>query len=115
MQAVDTVVPSPVATVIPRSAAEIRDWLLAKISARLNVTPDEVNLDEPLIDVGLDSMEFVAMVGELEHWLGCRFRDNPLIDYPSISALSEFLAGELAAGRTNIMPTRPVENGVGLN
>ena len=72
----------------PRSAAEIQDWLVTKIAARLNVTPDEVGLEEPLIDVCLDSMEFVAMVGELEHWLGCRFRDNPLIDYPTISARS---------------------------
>jgi acyl carrier protein len=106
---------SPPASETSRSTAEIRIWLVTRISARLNVSPEEVSLDEPLIDIGLDSMEFVAMVGELEHWLGCRFRDNPLIDYPTVSALSEFLAGELAAGRTNILPTRPVENGVGLN
>jgi len=103
------------AAVAPRSSSEIQDWLVAKIAARLQVSPDEVSLDEPLIDIGLDSMEFVAMVGELEHWLGCRFRDNPLIDYPTVSALSEFLGEELAAGRTSINPTRPIENGVGLN
>ncbi|OAI54296.1 hypothetical protein AYO47_03090 [Planctomyces sp. SCGC AG-212-M04] len=106
---------SPPTSGTPRTATEIRDWLVTKIAARLNVAPEEVNLDEPLIDVGLDSMEFVAMIGELEHWLGCRFRDNPLIDYPTISTLSEFLGGELAAGRTDILPTRPVVNGVGLN
>jgi acyl carrier protein len=101
--------------VVARPAAEIQDWLVARIAARLQVGPEEVSLEEPLIDIGLDSMEFVAMVGELEHWLGCRFRDNPLIDYPTIAALSEFLADELAAGRTNILPTRPVESRVGLN
>jgi acyl carrier protein len=115
VQALETPSPAASAPPVPRSSAEIQDWLAAKIAARLQVTPDEVSLEEPLIDIGLDSMEFVAMVGELEHWLGCRFRDNPLIDYPTVSALSEFLAGELAAGRTSIMPTRPVENGVGLN
>ena len=114
MQAVKTSPPPAPAAPIVRSSVEIQDWLVAKIASRLHVAPDEVNLDEPLIDVGLDSMEFVAMVGELEHWLGCRFRDNPLIDYPTISALSDFLAGELAAGKTNIVPTRPVEE-VGLN
>jgi acyl carrier protein len=76
----------------PRSAAEIQAWLVTKIAARLQISPDEVSLEEPLIDIGLDSMEFVAMVGELEHWLGCRFRENPLTDYPTISALSQFLA-----------------------
>jgi acyl carrier protein len=115
VQAVESSTPTESAPLPPRSAAEIQDWLASRIAARLQITPDEVSVEEPLIDIGLDSMEFVAMVGELEHWLGCRFRDNPLIDYPTISALSEFLAGELAAGRTSIMPTRPIENGVGLN
>jgi len=91
----------------PRSSSEIREWLVDKIAARLQAGPEEVSLEEPLVDIGLDSMEFVAMVGELEHWLGCRFRDNPLIDYPTISALSDFLADELVAGRTSILPTRP--------
>jgi len=104
----------PAGELIPRSAAEIELWLATKIAARLQVPSSEVNLDEPLIDIGLDSMEFVALVGELEHWLDCRFRDNPLIDYPTISTLSEFLAGELAAGRRNIVPARPAEAGVGV-
>lgn len=94
------------APVAARSAAEIQDWIVARVAPRLQVAPSEIRLDEPLIDVGLDSMEFVALVGELEQWLGCRFRDNPLIDYPTIASLSEFLAAELAAGRTTIMPSR---------
>ncbi|HVJ84267.1 MAG TPA: acyl carrier protein [Caulifigura sp.] len=89
---------------VVRSAGEIREWLVSHIAARLQVDPSQIALDEPLIDVGLDSMEFVAMVGELEQWLGCRFRDNPLIDYPTIDALSEFLAGEVAEGRRVISP-----------
>ena len=89
---------------VVRSASEIRTWLVNHIAARLQVDPAQVALDQPLIDVGLDSMEFVAMVGELEQWLGCRFRDNPLIDYPTIETLSVFLAGEIAAGRRVISP-----------
>lgn len=87
-----------------RTAGEIREWLVSHIAARLQVDPAQIAVDQPLIDVGLDSMEFVAMVGELEQWLGCRFRDNPLIDYPTIETLSEFLAGEVAAGRRVISP-----------
>lgn len=90
-----------------RSAAEIRSWILSHVAARLQVDPANIAVDQPLIDVGLDSMEFVAMVGEMEQWLGCRFRDNPLIDYPTIETLSEFLAGELAAGRRVIAPAPP--------
>jgi len=100
--------------VVARPASEIQDWLVSRIAARLQVSPPEVDVEEPLIDVGLDSMEFVALVGELEHWLGCRFRDNPLIDYPTISGLSEFLAAELAAGHKDILPTRPAVEQVGV-
>lgn len=92
---------------VPRSANEIRDWITSHIAARLQVDPARIAVDQPLIDIGLDSMEFVAMVGEMEQWLGCRFRDNPLIDYPTIETLSAFLAGELAEGRRIIFPAPP--------
>ncbi|QDT52346.1 Phthiocerol/phenolphthiocerol synthesis polyketide synthase type I PpsA [Caulifigura coniformis] len=114
MQALQAPETSAGSEVIARSAMEIQDWLTARIATRLEVSPQGIDLDEPLIDVGLDSMEFVALVGELEQWLGCRFRDNPLIDYPTISALSTFLADELAAGRTDILPTRPAVERAGV-
>ena len=50
-------------------------------------------------------MEFVGMVAELETRLGCRFKDNPLIDYPTLDSLAEYLADQLARGRTEIDPT----------
>jgi acyl carrier protein len=90
-----------------RSAAEIRRWIVERLSTLLNMDPAEIRTDEPLIDVGLDSMDFVGLVVDLENWLGCRFKDNPLIDYPTADALSEYLAGQLARGRTAIDPTVP--------
>ncbi|MDQ3332433.1 MAG: acyl carrier protein [Planctomycetota bacterium] len=56
--------------------------------------------------MGLDSMQFVVLVGEMEQWLGCRFTDNPLIDYPTIDTLADFLANQLAQGKTLIDPTQ---------
>jgi acyl carrier protein len=91
----------------PPTAGEIREWIVSRLSEKLRVSPEEIRLDEPLIDQGLDSMEFVALVGELERWLGCRFKDNPLIDYPTLNTLSEFLADQLARGRTVIDSVHP--------
>jgi len=90
----------------PRTAEEIRDWMVWKSSALHGVAPDEVRIDEPLVAAGLDSMQLVVLVGELEEWLGCRFTDNPLIDYPTIDALAPYLADQLAKGRTRIDPTK---------
>lgn len=88
----------------PRSAPEIQEWIVSRIATRLQTSPSSIRIDEPVVDIGLDSMEFVALIGELEQWLDCRFRANPLISYPTIASLSEFLAGEIAAGRKIIAP-----------
>lgn len=98
----DTALPMPSSP----SAVEIREWLLKKLSEAQRVDVSEIPVDEPLIGIGLDSMQFVVLVGELEQWLGCRFTDNPLIDYPTIELLSMFLADQLAHGRTLIDPTQ---------
>ena len=90
-----------------RTESEIREWILDKLLTRLHLDAADIHLDEPLITLGVDSMQFVVIVGELEDWLGCRFADNPLIDYPSINALSVFLAEQLAMGKTVIDPTHP--------
>jgi acyl carrier protein len=88
-----------------RTADEIRDWVVSHVAERLQVGTAQIRTDEPLIDIGLDSMEFVALVGELERWLEVRFRDNPLIDYPTLDSLSNYLAVQLARGKTVIDPS----------
>lgn len=94
----------------PRRASEdeIRRWFLEKLAAQTQLDPAEIDLDGPLVAHGLDSMQFVVIVGELEEWLGCRFVDNPLIDYPSINGLSRFLAGQVQQGKTVIDPAGDV-------
>ncbi len=87
-----------------RTAADISDWLTGKLAEAMRVAPTDVSPTEPLIGMGLDSMQFVVLVGELEQWLGCRFTDNPLIDHPTVETLSEYLADQLALGKTLIDP-----------
>ena len=86
------------------SAAEIRLWLVTRLCEIQQVEPAELRLDQPLVRMGLDSMQSVVLIGELEQWLGCRFTGNPLIKYPTIDALSVFLADQLAAGKRLIDP-----------
>ena len=91
----------------PRSAEAIREWLVSRIGTVQGVPAAHVRTDEPLVATGLDSMQIVVLVGELEEWLGCRFTDNPLIDYPTIDALSAYLADQSARGNRTIDPTKP--------
>ena len=81
--------------------------MVDKLATRLKIPPSQIHLDEPLIAMGVDSMQVVVIVGELEEWTGCRFAGNPLIDYPSINLLAGFLASQLSKGKAVIDPTEP--------
>jgi len=87
-----------------RSIDEIRDWIVASLATLLELDPGEIDPTEPVTALGIDSMQYLGMIGDLEDWLGCRFTDNPLIDYPTVSSLAEFVAGQLQLGRTTLDP-----------
>jgi acyl carrier protein len=87
-----------------RTEDEIRQWIVGKMCGPMRIDPADLNLDQPIVAHAIDSMQFVALVGELEDWLGCRFTDNPLIDYPTVNALSKFLAEQMCQGKTRIDP-----------
>ena len=77
-----------------RTADEIRAWLVERVSTLTGLPPAEVDPDAPLTRHGLDSVTLIALTAEFERWLGYRFRENPLDRYPTITALSEYLAGQ---------------------
>lgn len=76
----------------PRTEAEIRDWLIDKLCGQMRVPRENLDLDQPIERLGIDSLQFVVLVGELEEWLGTRFSENPLARYSSVNAVSRYLA-----------------------
>jgi acyl carrier protein len=75
-----------------RSAQEIQDWIVAYVSRATGTPPGQIGVQEPFLRHGLDSVAVVALVADLEIWLGYRFHDNPLDTYPTIAALAQHLA-----------------------
>jgi acyl carrier protein len=78
------------------SAEEIRTWLRTRVSHLTGTPPESIDENEPLLRLGLDSVGVVTLAADLEAWAKYRFRENPLEQYPSITALAEFVAAELA-------------------
>lgn len=76
--------------------AEIRHWLVSRLAERLQLPPDELDIDTPIIGFGLDSMQAVVLIGELEDWLSIRLAANPLTEFPTIQSLSRHLAERVA-------------------
>lgn len=86
-----------------RSSAEIAAWLTDQLATILDIDAGGINPNDPVTVLGIDSMQYIGMIGDLEDWLGCRFEDNPLIDYPTVNGLAEFVADQLQRGRTVIV------------
>lgn len=77
---------------IEPSATEIQNWLVEQIASELHVPRERIQVDEPILSYGIDSMQIVVIVARLEDWLGFRFSGNPLEDHPTIESLSLFVA-----------------------
>jgi acyl carrier protein len=88
-----------------RSAAEIEAWLVEQLAEELQVAPETIKVDQPILAQGVDSMHAVAIVAKLEDWLGIRFTSDPLEEAPSIGALARSLAQD-AEDPTNQSPER---------
>jgi acyl carrier protein len=79
-----------------RSAAEIERWLVEHLAEELQIAPEAIKMDQPILAQGVDSMHAVAIVAKLEDWLGIRFQSDPLEEAPSIAALARSLAQDPA-------------------
>jgi len=79
-----------------RRAAEIETWLVGKIAAQLSAPPHSVQPERPFVEYGLDSVQAVSLVGDLEAWLGRSLSPTLIWDHPSAAALSRHLAREEA-------------------
>lgn len=82
--------------------AEIEGWLVAKIAGLTKVSPDEVDIDEPFANFGLNSIDAVSLSGDLEDMLGCGLSATLLWDFPTIRELSAYLAEEASAARAAV-------------
>ena len=71
----------------PRTPEAIREWLVAQLAERLLVDTAEIDVREPLTSYGLDSIQAMGLIGDLEDWLGRPLSLTVVDDYPSIEAL----------------------------
>ncbi len=72
--------------------AEIEDWLIERIAARLRLPPAQVRVTTPFIEFGMGSVDAVEIAAELERWLGRRMSPTAIYNYPNIAALAQWLA-----------------------
>ncbi|MFM7427055.1 MAG: AMP-binding protein, partial [Elainella sp.] len=73
----------------------IQSWLQTQVASRLKLRPSQIDPQQPLIDYGLDSVEAVGIVAELEDWLEQQLSPDLLNDHLTIAKLSQTLVGQI--------------------
>ncbi|MBQ1066093.1 AMP-binding protein [Micromonospora sp. D75] len=97
---------TPAPAVAAPGRAEVEQRLVAELAARLGISPQAVDPTRPVATYGLQSVEMVGLVGELETWLGRTLSATLIWEYPTIEALAAHL-GHPATGSEPAAPVEP--------
>ncbi len=80
-----------------RSRLEIQAWLTGRISSFLGLKPRDIDPSAPFTQHGLDSLQAVELMGELEQFLDLRVPTSAIWDHPSVVALANHFAADTVA------------------
>jgi acyl carrier protein len=70
----------------------IQSWLIDRFAQQLSLKRNQIKADEPLTRYGLDSIDAVTMVGDLEDLLDLELPSTLFWDYPTIEQAAQYLA-----------------------
>lgn len=72
----------------------IQHWLVSQLAEVLSLDPSTIDVTQPLTRYGLDSIDAVTLVGDLEDWLDLELPSTLLWDYPTIAKAAAYLVEE---------------------
>jgi acyl carrier protein len=88
------------------SVESLRSWIIGRWAEELGLAREAVDPDRSFLSYGMDSVQAMSLVGELETKLNQRLPPTLVWDYPDINALTEHLAN-LARAESAPSPAIP--------
>jgi acyl carrier protein len=76
----------------PPSQEVIETWLIERLAAELDVSPESIDTDTPFQHYGLGSVQIVGIIGDLEEWLRRSLSPTLGWNFPCVAALAQHLA-----------------------
>ncbi|TQM77989.1 phthiocerol/phenolphthiocerol synthesis type-I polyketide synthase D [Saccharothrix saharensis] len=92
--------------------AELRAWLAHRVAELADLPEGEVDVDQPLAELGLSSRDAVVLAGSLGEFLDVPLPATVFYEHPTIARLARHLAGPSAASDT--APAGPSAEGVAV-
>lgn len=71
-----------------QSEVETQQWIVGRLADELHVGRNKIAIDEAILSLGIDSVQIVSIMTQLEDWAGVRFEGNPLEDCSTIAELA---------------------------
>jgi acyl carrier protein len=86
----------------PMLASSVEQWLVTNIARLAEISPEQIDVDRPFSEFGLESVQLFELSGDLEEFLGRVLPETVVWDYPTIRKLGQYLgSGEaLSPGLT---------------
>jgi acyl carrier protein len=69
----------------------VQGWLVRQLADQLSLDAKTIDVTEPLTRYGLDSIDAVTMVGDLEDWVGQELPSTLFWDHATIEKAALFL------------------------
>ncbi|MDJ0650034.1 MAG: acyl carrier protein [Xenococcaceae cyanobacterium MO_188.B19] len=70
----------------------VENWLKSQLAEQLSLDANSLNVTEPLTRYGLDSIDAVTMVGDIEDAINEELPSTLFWDHPTIAKSAQFLA-----------------------
>src|SRR5262245_56494892 len=71
--------------------AAVRHWLVDYLVANIGCSPDDIDFDVSMHDLGVGSRDAVVLAGMLGEWLGRPVSPVECWQHPTINAMARFL------------------------
>ncbi|MBE9158905.1 AMP-binding protein [Nodosilinea sp. LEGE 06152] len=112
VEAQSLAVASPASSASPplTSPDAIADWMLSWLANALQVPKHTLNVRQPLAEHGIDSLAAVELAEALESTLGVPLSPTLAYEYPTIEALSTYLASARDRATVTVSPVEAVDH-----
>ncbi|VEP11725.1 conserved hypothetical protein [Hyella patelloides LEGE 07179] len=87
----------------------VENWLKAQLAEQLSLEAEAIKATEPLTRYGLDSIDAVTMVGDIEDVLDEELPSTLFWDYPTIAKSAQFLVENYDVSALADAKDEPVE------
>ncbi|HYR86468.1 MAG TPA: aminotransferase class III-fold pyridoxal phosphate-dependent enzyme [Terriglobia bacterium] len=92
-----------------RGLDRLENWLVERLAVRAKMLPDRINRDGSILVYGLDSVEVVSILGEIEETFGVEVDVERLFEgEPSLRQLVQRIRGNHLTGSTPALAAKPL-------